>query len=302
MKEEVEQAFQQGTPLVALESTVITHGLPYPENLRLAQELEQIIRDEDGVPVTIALLDGRVKVGLTSEQLKRIAQGKGMLKISLRDFASAIVRGLSGGTTVAATMHVAHQAGIKVFVTGGIGGVHRQPPSDISADLTKLGVTPIVVVCAGAKAILDLPATLEYLETLGVPVIGYRTDEFPAFYSRSSGLPVSYRAENPEEVVELASAHWRLGLHGAVLLTVPLPEESALSREFIENVIQKASTEAEGLGIRGQKLTPFLLKRVSELSGGASLKANLALLRNNARIGMAIARQFLVSESREKLS
>lgn len=289
---EIALALREKQPVVALESTVITHGLPYPQNLALAREMELAVRQQGSLPATIGIVKGQVCVGLNDAQLQQLAQGENMRKISARDFAPAMVQGASGGTTVAGTLIAAHAAGIRTFATGGIGGVHRQAPFDVSTDLTLLARTPLVVVCAGAKAILDLPATLETLETLGVPVLGYQTDEFPAFYSRSSGLPVSARAESPAEVAAIARAHWGLGLESAILVAQPPPESAALPAEQIERVIAQALTEAQAQGIHGQAVSPFLLGRVSELSGGASLQANLALLLNNARLAGQIARSF----------
>jgi pseudouridine-5'-phosphate glycosidase len=289
---EVAQALAEGKPVVALESTVITHGLPFPENGKLAQSLEAEIRAKGCVPATIAVLDGLICVGLEAAQLERLSQPGEMLKISSRDIAPAVAQHVSGGTTVAGTLVIAQAAGIKVFSTGGIGGVHREAPFDISADLKQLAQSPLLVVCAGAKAILDIPATLEVLETYGVPVIGYRTEEFPAFYSRTSGKPVSARVDSPEEAVELARTHWELGLTSAILVAVPPPAEVALDHEAIESTIKKALDEAHRKNISGQAVTPFLLGRVSELTGGASLRANLGLLHNNASIAAEIAECF----------
>jgi len=289
LSSEILQALQTNQPVVALESTVITHGLPFPQNLRLAQEMENEVRNNGATPATIAVLDGGVCVGLSQEQLQRIAVEDGLLKISSRDFAQAIAEQRSGGTTVAGTLVAAHAVGIRVLATGGIGGVHRQAPYDVSADLHSLARTPLVVVCAGAKAILDLPATLEVLETLGVPVVGYRTDEFPAFYSLSSGLPLSVRADSPAKAVQIAKAHWELGLSSAVLVVQPPLEATALEAPVVESAIQQALQEAQKAGIHGQAVTPFLLKRVSELTHGTSLQANLDLLKNNARLAAQIA-------------
>jgi len=286
---EISQAQQKKAPLVALESTVLTHGLPCPQNLQLAQDMDAQVRQYGATPATIAVLDGVIQVGLNEDQLDFLVKAEGLLKVSRRDFATAIAKKESGGTTVAGTLIAAHAAGIQVFATGGIGGVHRQPAYDVSTDLQELARTPVIVVCAGAKAILDLPATLEYLETMGVPVVGYQTDEFPAFYSHSSGLPVSVRADSPEEVVDIANAHWGLGLNSAILVTVPPPRESALPVGDVEKAIEQALLEADESGVRGQASTPFLLSRVSELTGQASLKANLALLLNNARVAAEIA-------------
>jgi pseudouridylate synthase len=291
LSSEVLRARALDLPIVALESTVITHGLPYPDNLDLAKQMEEEVRGQGCVPATIAVLEGKICVGLNNTQLNRLAVEKGMLKISTRDFATAIVKGKSGGTTVAATLFAAQRAGIRVFATGGIGGVHRNAPFDVSADLSLLSEVPMLVVCAGAKAILDLPATMERLETLGVPVVGYQTNEFPAFYSRSSGIKVSARADTPEAVAKLARAHWELGFTSAVLLGVPPPEEVALSKELVEGYVELALAEM-GEQISGQQVTPYLLKRVSELSHGASLRVNLALLKNNAHIAAQVARYF----------
>ncbi len=285
----VTKAQKHNQPVVALESTVLTHGLPYPQNLQLAQDMEAQVREFGATPATIGVIDGVIQIGLDEDQLDFLVTTKGLLKVSRRDFAAAISKKLSGGTTVAGTLIAAHAAGIQVFATGGIGGVHRQPAYDVSTDLHELARTPVIVVCAGAKAILDLPATLEYLETLGVPVVGYQTDEFPAFYSPSSGLPVSVRADSAEEVVDIAKAHWGLGLDSAILVTVPPPRESALPAGDVEQAIEQALLEAQQKGVRGQASTPFLLARVSELTGQASMSANLALLLNNARVAAEIA-------------
>lgn len=289
LSDEVRQALEQSQPVVALESTVITHGLPYPENLQLANDMESEIQQQKAVPATVGVIQGQVYVGLDTTQLKTLAQETGLVKVSVRDFGPAVAKGLSGGTTVAGTLVAAHLAGLKVFATGGIGGVHRGAPFDISTDLMQLARTPLVVVCAGAKAILDLPATLEVLETYGVLVIGYQTDYFPAFYSRSSGLAVSARADNPKQVAQIAQAHWSLGMTSAVLVCVPIPESEALPAEEINTIIEQALVEAQDKNIRGQGVTPFLLSRVSELSHGNSLRANLALLRNNAKVAAQIA-------------
>lgn len=289
---EVAEALAANTPVVALESTVITHGLPFPENEKLAQRLEAEIRTHGCVPATIAVLDGVICVGLEIEQIDRLSRPGEMLKISSRDLSHAVTNRNSGGTTVAGTLAVAQVAGIKVFSTGGIGGVHRQAPFDVSADLKQLAMSPLIVVCAGAKAILDIPATLEVLETYGVPVIGYRTSEFPAFYSTSSGRPVSARVDSPKEVVDLAQTHWQLGLQSAVLVAVPPPADVALDHEVIESAVQSALDEAKLKNIIGQAVTPFLLSRVSELTEGMSLQANLGLLLNNAKVGAEIAKCF----------
>lgn len=287
--EPVNRARSGHQPIVALESTVITHGLPYPENLELARDLEQEILHEHATPATIALLDGKIHVGLNSSQLERLATAKNSLKVSRRNFGLALARGLIGGTTVAGTLFVAHQAGIQVFATGGIGGVHRNAPFDISTDLMELGRTPMVVVCAGAKSILDLPATLEVLETQGVLVLGYQTDEFPAFFSRSSGLPVTARSDSPDEIADIARSQWQTGIQSAILVANPLPVENALDYDEVETIIQQALQDAEKKGIHGAATTPYLLSRLNDLSDGRTLQANLALLRSNARLGARIA-------------
>ena len=289
ISEEVSRALRLNQPLVALESTVISHGLPYPQNLRLAEDMETEVRQGGSIPATIAVVNGKVVIGAAPAQLERVAQDPNVHKISSRDFAAAIAQGWNGGTTVAGTLVAAEIAGLQVFATGGIGGVHREAPFDISADLPQLAKTAMVVVCAGAKAILDLPATLEYLETLGVPVIGYQTDEFPAFYSPDSGLPVGARAESPEEIAEIARRHWQIGMSSAVLVVNPPPPEVAIPAAQVTGEIEQALQDAAAAQIRGQAVTPFLLQRVAELTGGASLQANLGLLRNNARLAARIA-------------
>ncbi|MDW8327399.1 MAG: pseudouridine-5'-phosphate glycosidase [Anaerolineales bacterium] len=289
----VHAALDAGRPLVALESAVISHGLPWPDNLALARRLEATVRAAGAEPATIALLDGKVHIGLSEAQLEHLATAKSVLKVSRRDFPVAFAQRRDGATTVAGTMIAAHWAGIRVFATGGIGGVHRTagggPSTDISADLPELARTPVIVVCAGAKAILDLPATLEWLETHGVPVVGYQTDEFPAFYSRSSGLKLEARADSPTEVAALARALWDSGLGGGMLVCVPCPAEAAQPADEMERAIAAAVQEAEERGIRGKDLTPFLLARVAELTHGESKAANLALLQNNAHVAAQIA-------------
>lgn len=289
LSDEAGRAQSLGLPLVALESTVITHGLPHPQNLQLAQDMEEAVRQNGATPATIALLDGKIRVGLNPDLLAQLGAASRPLKVSRRDFATAVTKKAHGGTTVAGTMYAAFQAGIRVFATGGIGGVHRESHFDISTDLQALADTPMIVVCAGAKAILDLPATLEYLETMAVPVVGYKTDEFPAFYSRESGLPVSTRLDSPQEIVDFSRAHWELGLRSAILVANPVPVPSAIPASIMEPLIATASQEAQAAGIHGQALTPYLLKRISELTDGRSLQANLALLLNNARLAANIA-------------
>jgi pseudouridine-5'-phosphate glycosidase len=291
----VADALRKGLPVLAFESAVITHGLPRPHNLALARSVEAEALSIGVVPATIALLNQRVHIGLDDDELEQLAappaEGQPLArKISRRDFGIALATGVRGGTTVAGTLIAARSVGIRVFATGGIGGVHRNAPFDVSADLPELAHSPLVVVCAGAKAILDLPATLEYLETSGVPVIGFETAEFPAFYSRESGLPVDARVDSADEVAEIARAQWGMGLAGAILVVVPPPMESAIPAAQVEACIQQALEEARAQSIRGSAVTPFLLARVSELSHGSSMTANLALLRNNARVGALIAR------------
>ncbi len=286
----VAQALHFGAPVVALESTVITHGLPRPGNLDLAQELESIVVEESCVPAPIALLDGKIHIGLTDDELTSLSEFEKVRKISRRDIGLAAARKENGGTTVAGTLFIAHHAGISVFATGGIGGVHRNAPFDISADLPELSRTPMVVVCAGAKAILDLPATVEYLETSGVPIVGYQTEEFPAFYSKESGLPVTVSVQSVEEIADIARTQWQLGIKSVVLVVVPPPAESALPYDHVQSVVEQALEELSQRQITGPAVTPFLLQKVAELSGGSSLASNLALLKNNARVAAQIAR------------
>lgn len=287
--EAVREALAAGQPIVALESTVLAHGLPWPRNLEVGRALETEVRAGGAVPATLAVIGGVPTVGLSPQEMERIARGEGVLKLSTRDLPVATARERDGATTVAATMWLARQAGIRVFATGGIGGVHRGPLPDISADVTELGRTPLLVVCAGAKAILDLPATREALETAGVLVVGWQTGEMPAFYSRSSGLPVDVRADNPGEVAALWRAARELALPGALLLCVPPPERFALATEEVEEAISGALARAEAEGVHGKEITPFLLRAVGDATGGRSLEANVALLRNNARVAAAVA-------------
>jgi pseudouridine-5'-phosphate glycosidase len=285
----VASAQQEKQAIVALESTVITHGLPRPQNLQLAQEMEETVRAEGATPATIALMHGEVKIGLTPAELQELSLAENALKISLRDFASSLLTGKPGGTTVAGTMFAAHAASLSVFATGGIGGVHKEARYDVSTDLQALASLPLMVVCAGAKSILDLPATLEYLETMGVPVIGYGTDTFPEFFSPSSGLPVSLRLDSAAQVVQFARQHWVLGMKSAVLVCQPLPAELTIPAGEIEPVLRQVSQEVTEKGIRGQKVTPYELLRVNELTAGKSMQANLSLLKNNARLAAQIA-------------
>lgn len=287
---EVRGALDAGQPVVALESTLIAHGLPRPVNLEVARKLETIVREAGATPATIAIIGGIIRVGLDDASLDYLATASNVRKASRRDLPIVVAQRGDGATTVAATMWVAAQAGIRVFATGGIGGVHRGQPFDVSADLPELARTPVVVVCAGAKAILDLPLTLEWLETHGVPVIGYQCDEFPAFYSRRSGLPVDTRVDTPEEAAAIIAAKWRLEIEGGVLVAVPVPAEQELDASAGEVAIQAALAEAERNGVRGKAITPFLLERVSQLTGGESLRANVALLENNARVAARLAK------------
>ena len=287
--EEVWKALEENQPIVGLETAVVTHGLPYPVNVELAQAMENAIRQEGAVPATVGVLGGKPQIGLNKEDILLLSQDKDVIKISRRDFARAAARKLNGGTTVAGTITALHLAGIKVFATGGIGGVHRDAPQDVSADLYTLAEIPLLVVCAGAKSILDLPATLEKLETLSVPVVGYQTSVFPAFYSRSSGLALDSSVEEPEDAAALAKAHWEMGVNSAVLLAVPPPIQDALPEEEMQEAVDQALKEAKRHHIHGQAVTPYLLKRVSELTGKASLNANLGLLLNNARVAARTA-------------
>jgi len=290
-KEEVKEALEGGKPVVALESTLISHGFPYPENLEVAGEMEEIIRGYGVAPATIAVIKGKIKVGLTAGELEFMATSKDIVKTSRRDLTVIVAKGLNGATTVAATMLVAERTGIKVFATGGIGGVHRgaEKSFDVSADLQELARTPVAVVCSGAKAILDLPLTKEYLETMGVPVIGFRSEKLPAFYCRESGLKVDYVVNNEKEAAGIIRAMQDLGIGGGMIITNPVPEEYALSMEYMNEVIEEAVRAAENEGIKGKKLTPYLLNKIKELTGGKSLKANIELVKNNARVAAKIA-------------
>ena len=276
-------------PRVALESTVISHGLPYPQNLALAQEMEAIVRSHGAEPHTVAVLGGELRAGLSEAELLHLAPATGVRKVSRRDLPIVVARQLDGATTVATTMWVAQRFGIEVFATGGIGGVHRGKGDDISADLQELAQTPVIVVCAGAKAILDLPSTLEYLETQGVTVVGYGTDEFPAFYSRTSGLAVDVRCDTAAEVAAIWRAKQSLGLPGGLLVTVPVPADMEIPAAEIEPAIAQAVAEAEARGLRSAEVTPFLLTRIAQLTGERSLRTNLALLHNNAAVAASIA-------------
>ncbi len=283
-------------PIVALESTLITHGFAYPRNVQIAREMEQVVRSGGAQPATIAVLGGQVKIGLSDDEIERLARSRDARKCSVRDLGVVVGMGLDGSTTVAATMFLAARHGIGVFATGGIGGVHRGHPFDVSADLTELARTPVTVVCAGAKALLDLPLTFEHLETLGVPVIGYQTDEIPAFYSRSSGLPADVRAETPQDVVRIVRARRALGLPGGELVCVPVPRDAELPRDVAEAAIVEAQRMADEQGIHGPASTPFLLDQIAKLTKGASVRANMALLVNNAFVAAQIARAMVEEE------
>ena len=292
VKPEVAQAIAQGKPVVALESTIISHGMPYPQNVETALKVEEIIRANGAIPATIAILGGRLKAGLTPEEIEYLGkQGQKVTKASRRDLSVLVAQGADGATTVATTMMIAHMAGIKLFATGGIGGVHRgaETTMDISADLEELGQTDVMVVCAGAKAILDLKLTLEYLETKGVPVLGYQTEELPAFYTRTSGLKVDYRVDSPEMLAKVLKTQHDLGLHGGILVTNPIPEAYSMDAQAINAVIDQAIAEAQEKGIHGKETTPFLLAKVKEITGGDSLEANIQLVFNNAKLAAQTA-------------
>ncbi|MCM3707657.1 MULTISPECIES: pseudouridine-5'-phosphate glycosidase [Cytobacillus] len=289
--EEVLEAKKANKPVVALESTIISHGMPYPQNVQTAKEVEEIIRKNGAVPATIAILNGKIKIGLSDEELEFLAQSKDVEKASRRDLPYLVAKKKNGATTVAATMICAELAGIEVFVTGGIGGVHREAETtmDISADLQELAMTNVAVVCAGAKSILDIGLTLEYLETHGVPVVGIETDVLPAFYTRTSPFNVNYRVDTAEEAAKMIRTKWGLGLKGGVVIANPIPEKDALEEAFISGVIETALKEANENNISGKKVTPFLLGKVKELTEGRSLTANIALVKHNAEVGSRIA-------------
>ena len=292
---EVAQALDEGKPVVALESTIISHGMPYPQNVETALNVEEIIRQHGAVPATIAIIGGRLKAGLSREEIEYFGKkGQAIHKASRRDLAVLCARGEDGATTVATTMIIAHMAGIKVFATGGIGGVHRgaETTMDISADLEELAQTPVMVVCAGAKSILDLGLTLEYLETKGVPVIGYGTEELPAFYTRPSGFKVDYRIDTPAELAAAFKASHAMGLPGGMLVTNPIPEEYSMPADVINAAIDQAIAEANTKGIHGKATTPFLLARVAELTGGDSLASNIRLVYNNAKVAALTAVEY----------
>ncbi len=292
---EVMEALDKGKAVVALESTIISHGMPYPLNVETALKVEDIIREGGAVPATIAILNGRLKVGLTKEEIDYLGKaGKKVIKTSRRDIPFIIAKQLDGATTVASTMIIANIAGIKIFATGGIGGVHRgaETTFDISADLEELGRTDVAVVCAGAKSILDINLTLEYLETKGVPVVGYQTDELPAFYTKKSGFKVDYNIQSPSELALALKAKWDLHLNGGFVITNPIPEKYEMDFDIITNAINKAVEEAENLGIKGKESTPFLLAKVKELTGGSSLQSNIELVFNNAKLAAQLAVEY----------
>lgn len=288
---EVKEAIENGKPVVALESTIISHGMPYPRNVETALNVEKIIRDNNAIPATIAILNGRLKVGLTKEEIEYLGKAKNVIKTSRRDIPFIVSKKLDGATTVASTMVIAALAGIKVFATGGIGGVHRGATEtfDISADLEELAHTNVAVVCAGAKSILDIGLTLEYLETHGVPVVGYQTDEMPAFYTRKSGFGVDYKVDSSEEIANALKAKWDLGLEGGMVIANPIEEQYQMDYDTITRAIENALKEADERGIRGKESTPFLLAKVKEITGGDSLESNIKLVYNNAMLGAKIA-------------
>ncbi len=291
---EVREALAEGRPVVALESTIISHGMPYPHNVAMAREVEQIVRDGGAVPATIAILHGRLTVGLSDDELEMFGRDNAIRKVSVRDIPHVVATGVHGATTVASTMRIAGLAGIRIFVTGGLGGVHQGAESsmDVSADLTELSRTQVAVISAGVKSILDIGRTLEVLETLGVPVVGYDTDEFPSFFSRSSGIPVPMRVDTPQEAARLIRASLDLGLGNGISIANPVPEQDEMAREEIDAVIVQALADCDAQGITGKDITPYLLGRIIELSDGKSLETNLALVRHNARVGTAIAVAF----------
>lgn len=288
---EVAEAIKSGKGVVALESTIISHGMPYPKNVETALEVERIVRENGAVPATIAILGGKLKVGLSKDEIEYLGKAENVIKTSRRDIPFIVAKGLDGATTVASTMILAALAGVKIFATGGIGGVHRgaQESFDISADLQELAHTNVAVICAGAKSILDIGLTLEYLETNGVPVIGYQTDELPAFYTRKSGFGVDYRVDSPEELASALKAKWELGLSGGMVIANPIPEAYEMDFDVINGAINLAVEEAEAKGIKGKESTPFLLARVKEITGGDSLDSNIQLVYNNAKVAAQLA-------------
>jgi pseudouridylate synthase len=291
---EISQALAENKPLVALESTIISHGMPYPENLKTAQIVEETIRDQGAIPATIAIIEGKIKVGLSDKELSQLAQAKDVKKVSRRDFPYIISNKMNGATTVAATMIVANMAGISLFVTGGIGGVHRGADKtfDISADLMELSQTNVAVVCAGVKSILDIGSTLEYLETQGVPVMGYQTPNFPAFYTQKSGFQTEYQLKDAFDAAKTIKTKWELGLKGGVIIANPIPEQHQMDQKIIDQAIKEALNQADTQNINGKDITPFLLSKIAELTGANSLISNVQLIINNAKVGGQIAKQY----------
>jgi pseudouridine-5'-phosphate glycosidase len=294
IKKEVQEALDQGLPVVALESTIISHGMPYPENVKMAKKVEDIIRKEGAVPATIAIMDGNIKIGLTDEDLETLAKADHVEKVSRRDMASVVSKKVLGATTVASTMICAQMAGIKFFVTGGIGGVHKgyEESLDVSADLEELAMTDVTVICAGAKAILDLPKTMEYLETKGVGVVGYQTNVLPAFYTRESDISLRLSVENAKELANMVKTKEGLGLKGGLLVVNPIPKEDSLDADYINGIIDEAVASSVREGVLGKDVTPYLLKKIVEETKGKSLEANLALVYNNARVGAKLAKEY----------
>ena len=294
ISEEVKNALKNNKPVIALESTIISHGMPYPQNAETALKVESIVRENGGIPATIAIIGGKLKVGLSPQEIELLGkEGEKVIKVSRRDIPYIIANRLNGATTVASTMIIANMAGIKIFATGGIGGVHRgaEHTMDISADLQELANTNVAVICAGAKSILDLGLTLEYLETNGVPVLGYKTKELPAFYTRNSGFNLDYAINTPKEFAEILHAKWELGLKGGAVIANPIPEEYSMDNKIISKVIEEAVEEAEKLGIKGKASTPFLLDKIQKLTSGSSLKANIELVFNNTKLATEIAKE-----------
>lgn len=293
--QEVKEALESGKPVVALESTIISHGMPYPKNVETALEVERIIRENGAVPATIGIIGGVLKAGLTEDEIDYMGKTSGIAKVSRRDINYIVSEKLDGATTVASTMIIAEMAGIRIFATGGIGGVHRgaETTMDISADLEELAGTDVAVVCAGAKSILDIGLTLEYLETKGVPVYGYGTEELPAFYTRKSGFKVDYRIDEPKEMAEVLKAKWDLGLKGGALIANPIPEAYSMDEAFITKVIEDAVTEANEKGIKGKDTTPFLLAKIKEITGGDSLESNIQLVYSNAKVAAQVAVEYM---------
>jgi len=293
IKEEVKEGLKAGKAVVALESTIIAHGMPYPQNIETAIEIEEILRDKGVIPATIAIIDGKIKIGLSKEEIEYLGQSEEVAKVSRRDFPVVLARKKDGATTVAATMIAAKMAGIKVFVTGGIGGVHRgaNKSFDISADLNELKETSVAVIAAGAKSILDIGLTLEKLESFGVPVLSYKTEEFPAFYSQKSGYKSDYKVDSALDAAKIIKAKWESGLEGGLLLANPVPKEDEIEFDFINKKIEQAVKEAEEKDISGKELTPFLLDRIKEITDGKSLETNIALVRNNALVGAEVAKE-----------